>query len=204
MLQNMAGIEEHEALARWQERFGLLSRALADEGIVWQEPALGEPSHLRFTGFPAAHLHHLRRVFVLAARGESVTPASATSAEQYERDEDKVFDESTMMSSHLLCHSDSAGFYVPVDFDDPLFLPTDKQVEGGGMVGSSQQLLAELCGIAPAIGVRLDRDRHLCDEESAHLDTASDNHFHMERSAWRRLYEVCRTSIATGHAIVFH
>ncbi|WP_369776513.1 hypothetical protein [Streptomyces sp. R33] len=204
MLQNMAGVEEHEALVRWQERFDLLSRALAVEGIVWQEPALDEPSHLRFISFPTSHLHHLRRVFALAARGESVTPASATSAEQYERDEDKVFDESTIMSSHLLCHSDSAGFYVPVDFDDPLFLPAEKQVEGGGMVGSSQQLLAELCGFASAIGVRLDRDRHLSDEESARLDTASDDLFHTERSAWHQLYQVCRTSIATGRAVVFH
>lgn len=204
MLQNMASVEEHEALVRWQERFDLLSRALADEGIVWQEPALDEPSRLRFVSFPTSHLHHLRRVFVLAARGQSVTPASATSAEQYERDEDKVFDESTMMSSHLLCHSDSAGFYVPVDFDDPLFLPAEKQVEGGGMVGSSQQLLAELCGFAPAIGVRLDRDRHLSDEERARLDTTSDDLFDMERSAWHQLYQVCRTSIATGRAVVFH
>lgn len=204
MLQNMAGSEEHAALAGWQESFGRLGRALADEGIGWQEPALDEPSQPRFTSFPASHLHHLRRVFVLAARGESVTPASATSARQYARDEDKVFDESTMMSSHLLCHSDSAGFYVPVDFDDPLFLPADKQVEGGGMVGSSQQLLAELCGFAPALGVGLDRNRLLSDEEGVRLDTASDHPFHTERFAWHQLYEACRTSLATGHAIVFH
>jgi hypothetical protein len=62
-------------------------------------------------------------------------------------------DETSVLASHLLCHSDAGGYYVPVDFGDPLFLPEEAEVRGAGMVGSSQGLLAELAGIASPLGI---------------------------------------------------
>ncbi|MQS16958.1 hypothetical protein F7Q99_33415 [Streptomyces kaniharaensis] len=198
---DLEGLEHH------RRAFARLSRALADAGIQWQEPGMTEPpsAHTFSGGFPYSYLIHLRRVFALVACGDPVTPAMAVDDKQYARDRRRILDEMSMLSSHLLCHSDSSGYYVPVDFGDPLFLDAEAGVAGGGMVGSSHRLLAELVGIAPSIGIRLDDGGVLSDEEAGRLATfPSDDPFEPERTTWYQLYRACLASIADGHAIVFH
>ena len=188
------GFEMHRA------GFDQLTRALAQEGIEWREPEIlhegGE--HDYSGGFPYSYLAHLRRAYTLTLLGEPVTPASATSDAQYERDQEKVGDESTMFASHLLCHADYAGYYIPVDFPDPLFLPEGADVGGAGMVGSSQQLLAELRSFASALGVELDEAGNVVEQKPA-----GDDPFDAEKFAWSQLYRACLASIESGHAIVF-
>ncbi|MEU9134187.1 hypothetical protein AB0D08_40010 [Kitasatospora sp. NPDC048540] len=213
LLHDLAA-HDQEGLAHHRQAFDRLTEALAGEGIDWQEPPATSPAPAPgatcSAGFPYSHLTHLRRASVLAARGEAVTPASACDPEQYERDLDEVADESSMFSSHLLCHSDSAGYYVPVDFRDPLFLPEESGVAGAGMVGSSVRLLAELLAFAPAIGVRTEPDGTLSAAEAARLGGARAEHeqpgggFEAEGYAWLQLYRACRASIAGGRAVVFH
>lgn len=188
-----------------RDDFDALSEALAQEGIEWSEPEVIHDSgeHDYSGGFPYSYLMHLRRVFTLAQLGEEVTPVSAVSDEQYARDKVKIDDETVMFSSHLLCHADYAGYYIPVDFDDPVFLPEEAKVAGGGMVGSSQRLLAELVGIAGAIGIGLDEGGVLSAAEEAAVVAADGQAFDAERYAWLQLYRACLASVKSGHAIVF-
>ncbi|MFI6446759.1 hypothetical protein [Kitasatospora sp. NPDC050543] len=202
---------EHLSSETCREEFALLSRALAEEGVTWREP---EPAGPEVTGRPEAvdrfagriaysDLSLLRRVLVLAAWGEPVTPAPEPGSRQDELDQSRIDDQTSMFSSHLLCHSDNAGYYIPVDFDDPLFL-ADRSVAGAGMVGSSQQLLAELVGFAPAIGVRRGPDGSVGEDEPARAADAPSDPFGRETYAWHQLYRACLASIAGGRAIVFH
>ncbi|MEV0695699.1 hypothetical protein [Streptomyces sp. NPDC050388] len=197
-----------EGFDHHRRAFARLGQALMAKGISWHEPEITDPpcAHTFFGGFPYSYLTQLDRILVLTNRGEPVTPAAAVSRLQYDRDCKKIDDEMSMLSSHLLCHSNTAGYYVPVDFHDPLFLPDEAEVEGGGMVGSSHRLLAELSDIAPSLGINLDDEGALSGSGEAGpvVGLAADRPFETERFAWSLLYRACLASIAGGHAIVFH
>ena len=205
-----------EGFKIYRDAFGRLTRALAAEGVEWREPEAihavdGTADGHDFSsghdfsgGFPYSYLAHLRRAFTLAGRGEPVTAASTVSDQEYQGDQEKVADESTLFASHLLCHADYAGYYVPADFEDPLFLPEGADLEGAGMVGSSQRLLAELVGFAAAIGVQIDENGvPNTTEEAVAAGFADAAAFDAERYAWMTLYEACLASMKSGHAIVF-
>ncbi|MFG2680765.1 hypothetical protein [Streptomyces sp. NPDC048392] len=197
-----------EGLDYHRRAFAHLGQALMAEGISWHEPEITDAPHARtFSGgFPYGYLTQLRRILMLTNLGEPVTPARAVSRRQYDRDCEKIQDETSMLASHLLCHSDSAGYYVPVDFEDPLFLPDEARVDGAGMVGSSRRLLAELSGMASSIGISPDDEGAPSDTGESGLaeGLATDGPFETERFAWYQLYRACLASIAGGHAVVFH
>jgi hypothetical protein len=162
----------------------------------------------RFAWCSYLYLMYVRRIHALVTRGEPVAPARSVSGEQYDLDCEEVDDETVMFDSHLLCHSDRDGYHVPVDFDEPLFRPAEANVDGGGMVGSSRRLQAELVAIASALGIQLsgvhvgvdvDVEDALSAAEAVKLaDPASADPFEPERFAWRQLYSACRVSIAGG------
>ena len=181
-----------------REGFARLTRALAVEGIDWREPdAVTLPAaHEYSAGFPYGYLTRLRRIYVLARNGEPITPAAEIGTPRYERDLEQIDDETAMLDSHLLCHADDSGYYLPLDFADPLFLPRDLELEGGGMVGSCHRLRGELVGIAPVLGIRPDE----ADRLAAY---PPNDPFEPEKYAWLALYQSCEASIAGGHAIVF-
>ena len=191
------------------EAFEQLTRALAGEGIDWREPeAVDLPAaHAHAAGFPYGYLTRLRRIYMLFKGGEAITPAAETGTPRYEADLERIDDETSMFASHLLCHADDSGYYLPLDFADPLFLPRELELEGGGMVGSCHRLRKELIAIAPALGIRLedgDNGGRLADKEAAKLEACPPNDpFEPEKFAWLALYQSCEASIAGGHAIVF-
>ncbi|MEV7598429.1 hypothetical protein AB0O91_13725 [Kitasatospora sp. NPDC089797] len=191
----------------WGPAAEVLHRALEAEGVAWREPAGPVGAGEAFSaGFPYSYLSGLRRVYVLHRVGEPVTAARGVDPERYQEERELVDDETVVFDSHLLCHSDCAGYYLPVDFEDedPLFLPEDSGVPGGGMVGSTAGLLAELQGFAAAIGIRLAADGSLDPAEEARLAALpEDDPFEAEVFTWHRLYLACRASLATGRAIVF-
>ncbi|GGN38827.1 hypothetical protein [Streptomyces fuscichromogenes] len=196
-----------EGLAYHRRAFARLTEALAVNGITWQEPEICDPPAVPAVSvnFPHSHVTHLRRLYALAECGELLTPASETDDEQYDRDCQKIQDETAMLASHLLCHADDSGYYIPVDFGEPLFLPLEAGVDGHGMVGSSQRLLAELAGLATPLGIHLNADATLTTaEETALVGFEPDIPFSMEKSTWHQLYRACQASVAGGHAIVFH
>ncbi|WP_433216831.1 hypothetical protein [Microtetraspora malaysiensis] len=212
IIAGLVGLDD-EGVAEFRSSLDGLSAALADEGIVWREPdgPPGVEMRPHTGGFPYSWLHYLRRVFALVDNDQPVTPAR--SADDVDRDRRWVDSSSVLFDSHLLCHSDCAGYYVPVDFEDVVFLPESSGVYGGGMVGSSVRLLRELCRCAPALGIRLDPSASaagadtggvLSDAEAARLFTLPPEDFAIETMVWLTLFEACRVSVASGHAIVFH
>ncbi|MFJ8789476.1 hypothetical protein [Streptomyces sp. NPDC102462] len=136
-----------------------------------------------------------------------MVPVPQSDSEAWHRDLARIDDETSLLVSHLLCHADNAGYYVPVDFADPLFLPPESGVAGAGMVGSSQLLLTELNGLAPALGIRL-ADAHSSHPEPVAQDVSvglsDDDPFGPEKWAWGQLRQACLASVAGGHAVVFH
>jgi hypothetical protein len=196
--------DNHEERSEVREILDELSAALAEKGVAWREPHGVEPlpDRVGVLSFPYWFLHHLRRVAALVELGEPVIPISGH--DELIRDDRKVYDSQRLRSSHLRYHSDCEGFYVPVDFGDPLVLPEEASVPGDGIVGSSHGLMVELRGCAPALGIRLDDDGWLSDAELRRLkELPQDADFAVERVAWMALHAACVSSLATGHAIVF-
>ncbi|MEV0398161.1 hypothetical protein [Polymorphospora rubra] len=191
-----------EGAEHYREQFARLRRELAEHGHDWSAPDGPAPAGTArpYVGsFPYGYLHRLRRVYALQHERQPVTPV--TGPDDLEDAQEHVEEATFMLGSHLLCHSDATGFYVPVPSGDPLFL--SDAIDGAGMVGSSQGLLGELAGIAPLVGIRLEADGTLSDAEAARLFDDRDDPFEIEQMVWLTLHESCRVSVASGHAIVF-
>lgn len=195
---------DEEGVEWYRQRYRRLAEALAAHGVPgWSEPeAPPPPSAMRShcASFPYGHLQHLMCAYAQRLRHDRVTPL--ISEADFAAGMHIVSDMTSMLTSHLLCHSDTDGFYVPVAFEDPLFLPEDV-VEGSPVVGSSHVLLEELVWVGPAIGVRLESDGSLSDGEAARLLQRRGDPFEIAQNVWLTLHEACRASVAHGNAIVY-
>lgn len=206
---------------------GVLSEILEDddpEGAEWFETSLaaanallvqaGLPAHVEprslelpegrasIDGFPYSFIHYVRRVY--AHRCADPTWMASPLSEDEDPTDDPVLEaEGDMLRSHLLCHSDAEGFYLPVDFVDVFFAGEDSGLPGG-MLGSSFRLLDELVVAAPALGIQLNAGQ-LSDEEAERIDelACADEGLSREYCSWLSLYEAARLSIAYKTAIVF-
>lgn len=165
-------------------------------------PPLRDRSEAAGVGQPYSYLHYLRRAVAFARQAPAdFTPAPAG----YDPDKDPRIDDelSLHMDSHLICHSDCEGYYVPQDFPEPLY--DDGDDLPGGILGSSQQALAELVQVAPLIGIKL-RAGKLSDAEAARVaaDCRAGAHpYGVERYVWLRLFERFRLSVEYGAAVSF-
>ena len=81
-------------------------------------PSLHSRADLR--SFPYPFLHYLRRVYARAKREADWVLVPVPEGEDPSKDK-AVDHEMYMLDSHLLCHSDCEGYYVPMDFSEPLF-----------------------------------------------------------------------------------
>jgi hypothetical protein len=195
---------DQEGLEAYRGYFSAVSDLLAEHGLPpHQEPEKLPPVQGRcgILGYPYSFLHHLRRVYAhLTADPDWV----AEPAESDERaSEDPLVEEVTMdMTSHLLCHSDAEGFYLPIDFREVLF--DEQERVPGGMVGSSYRLREELVSIAPALGISLSGDE-LSDAQAQAIndDAEAQKGLWIERLVWLSLFEAARLSIAHKTAICF-
>lgn len=186
--------------ADWQRRsLAQVNAVLARNGL----PAHREPERFAkklrqhaCTSFPYSFLHYLRRAFA-HVREDLPVPDDDTLRPEHES---VVDDAGSMLDSHLLCHSDAEGFYVPIDFDEPIF---DDDVPAY-MLGSSQGLLRELIEVAPHIAVELvdDRPTPACEAELREIE--DEGPLWRERLVWYTLFEAATLSIEHGTAIVFH
>lgn len=185
--------------------FANCNRLLVANGLpAHSEPEQAPPEASRciIDGYPYSFLHYLRRVYAHVALdpnwklqpvGQGEDPA-----------EDPVVEEITeRFESHLLCHSDAEGFYLPVDFLDVLFADDDTDVPGG-MVGSSFQLMRELTAIAPNLGITLNGGE-LEDADAGRLNDVIENEkaFWVETCVWFSLFEAARLSLKYRTAICF-
>ena len=181
------------------EDIALVNKLLAANEL----PAHTEPSEARTprrpstTSFPYSFLHYLRRAFAHVREDVELTPL----AEGESPTDDETVDEaSEMFDTHLLCHSDAEGYYVPIDFNDVIF-DVDNLGLAGGSLGSTQRLRDEL--IETAIGISLD-DGELSDELAAAIHAEADTGpYWRERLVWLALFEAARVSLADKTMIVF-
>ena len=193
--------------AEWfEEDLAAANRLLVSQGLPPHiEPRELRPPRPRASLFsvPYSFVHHLRRAY--AHRASQPTWIATPVAEGVDPTTDPALQaQLDLLESHLICHSDAEGFYLPIDFPDVIFAGPDDTDLPGGMLGSSHQLLKELVLVAPALGIHLSGD-HLSDAEAARIDglACKDKGLFRELSSWLLLYEAARRSIQYKTAIVF-
>ncbi len=171
----------------------------ANECATWEEP---EEFSARFrphlSSFPYSWIHFLRRAY--AWQNEYPGVALPPCAGEISDEDDRLIENVALdFQSHLLCHSDAEGYYVPVEFEEPIF---DDRVPGA-MLGSSFALKRELVKTAPLLEIKLVGDV-LPDPEAARIHAIEDDHaFFRENAVFLALWEVTRVSLEQRSAIVF-
>jgi hypothetical protein len=160
-------------------------------------------SRASLDSFPYSFIHYLRFAFAHVLQDPSWR-ATPLDDDEDPADDPVVEEESSTFTSHLLCHSDCEGFYVPIDFNEVIFSDDDHELPGG-MLGSSLRLRSELIQVAPALGIALSSYGELDDAEAERINELgeSDEGLYRELTSWIALYEACRTSIEHRTAIVF-
>jgi hypothetical protein len=188
---------------RTSERDQLLSQlarladVVRDEGVDWVEP---ESSRLVYSkGLSYGAVAALKRVAARIAAGEDVPPLGPGGLTAQDRE--FIDDEASLLRSHLICHSDSDGYYIPVALSEPLFVDPSHGIAGGGVVGSTEALTRELVACASAIGIEVQAAGSV--DVDAVLATPYKHPQYAEKVAWARLYAACEVSTRTGSAIVF-
>jgi hypothetical protein len=191
------GYEEETAAARADVRE--VNRILAEHGLPPHvEPEVLPPFHDRCAGvgMPYSMLHYLRRAIAYARQApDEFAPATDANPARDPRVEDELF---SYFDSHLICHSDCGGFYVPIDFPEPLYGEHDT-------LGSCQAAMRELVLVAPLLGIRLNADGTLSDAEAEAINKSDRDGqpLRTERYVWLKLFERFRHSIATGALVTF-
>lgn len=198
-----------EDVASMRELFAGVNGVREENGL----PVRGEPealqaieSRCQVLGFPYSCIHYLRRFYANIDEDPDWQPVPVPPGEDPAEDP-IVEDVGMMFDSHLLCHSDCEGFYLPIDFDAIII---DMQADGengripGGMLGSSYRLREELLEIAAPLGITL-VDGALSDAEAERLNRESegDADFAIEKMVWLSLFEAARLSITHKTAICF-
>ncbi len=197
-------VNDEDGFEIYRKSFKRLNKVLKANDL----PAHDEPEELPdldnragLVSYPYSFLHHLRRFAAHASTKPNWKPkpfpASADPAE-----DPLVIDESAMLSSHLLCHSDCEGFYVPIDFPEPIFA-VENEIPGG-MLGSTHGLMRELIAVAPYLSISLSGDE-LLDSEARRINESveAEGPFWIEKAVWLSLYEAARLSIEYRTVICF-
>jgi hypothetical protein len=158
-------------------------------------------SRYRGVGLPYDWLHYLRRAIAFARQEpDEFTPVPKGA----DPSEDEHIEHELLVSieSHVICHSDCDGYYVPVDFPDPLYHDSDDEI-GGGILGSSQAGMRELLLVAPLINIPIRRGT-VSGETIARINNERRGRFYIERQVWLELFEAFRLSIKYGTAVKFN
>jgi hypothetical protein len=195
---------DQEGAAWAAEDFEVVNELLAANGL---------PPHVEPTSLPRLHnrcvcpdlfysdLHYLRRAYAHWKRDPRwlTTPVAD---DEDPTDDPILIEELERAESHLVCHSDCEGYYLPIDFQELLVDESGRLA--GGIVGSSYRLRDELIYMAPALNLVL-QDGILSDEQARELNAEHDNpsELHRERLTWLTMYEAARLSIEHKSAICF-
>jgi hypothetical protein len=199
-------IEEPAAAQRMRNDLAQLGRFLLERQLpVFEEPAtFSEPlkSRASLVSFPYSWLHYLRRFAAHVMRDPKWIPYPVEPGE--DPAEDMVLRQMYRnLSSHLLCHSDCEGYYLPLDFQDIILDPTHEL--RGGALGSSYRLLEELILLCEPLEIPL-RQGQLDDATAQWLadQRPTGAPFAIERLVWLALFEAARLSTLHRTAIVFY
>ncbi len=191
--------------AYWlRESLDRVNEVLVEKGL----PPHLEPKNLNISactswGFPYSWIHHLRRLYARSIADPDWVP-TPTPADEDPADDDVLDNEMYMFDSHLICHSDSEGFYLPIDFDEIIVDDKKQDRIAGGLLCSSDRLRQELVAIAPKLGIMLDGE-HLTEAEADKIarDTRSQEGLWIEKIVWISLFSAARLSIEHKTAICF-
>lgn len=208
---------DDEALEYFGRQFEIINELLESFGLPpHREPDEPAADDFFTVAIYGDGLHYLRRVAAHLALEEELPPPGdeeEAADDPLLREYYQLYDESLadgkaalMSFQHLIIHSDTEGFYLPVEFDEVLHLDPSLEVAGDN-VGSSHRLLAECLELARALELPDDLD-----PESEEVWEAADRQGEGEEK-WRRygvesqaclaLIRACRASVATGAAAVF-
>lgn len=159
-------------------------------------------SRASLTSFPYSWLHRLRRFAAHVMRDPKWVPYPVQPGEDPAQDL-VLYEMYQNMSSHLLCHSDSEGYYLPVEFEE-LILDPEHEISGG-VVGSSVRLREELLELSGPLEIEVDEAGNLDDDVAGSVSKQRPNQvpFAIERLVWLALYEAARLSIEYDTAVVF-
>jgi hypothetical protein len=193
-----------EGIEWLREDFRHINRVLAANGLPLHE----EPESLpripyrgQLLGFPYSWLHYLRRAVAFARQApDQFCPV----AEDEDPADDMRIDRelSSIGNSHLICHSDCEGFYVPIDFPRPLYDDEDELT--GGILGSSQRALQEVIQAAPLLDIPLVAGKLSNKAARTIVKEADESHpYWLERKVWLTMFEAFRHSVEYRYAVVF-
>lgn len=132
--------------AEWVEKdLATLNEVLKDNGL----PAHNEPvklpdflSRADCGSYPYSFLHYLRRFYARTKNDKDWIPTPVSEDEEPSEDE-SIEDEFTKFQSHLVCHSDCDGYYLPIDFQEIIVAREGEEIPGG-ILCSSYRLREEL------------------------------------------------------------
>lgn len=198
--------QDPESAEGLRKTFAKINKVLAENDL----PPHNEPEELPalesragILGYPYSYLHHLRRAYAHTADDPDWVATPTPSGEDPSEDP-VVEEEMDMLSSHLLCHSDCEGFYLPIDFEELIIDRGKRNRIPGGLLGSSYRLMEELVEVAPKLGIKLKKGK-LSDAEAARVnkEARSDKGLWIEKTVWISLFEAARLSIEHKTAIYF-
>lgn len=193
--------------AQWvRESLAKVNAVLAENNLpTHDEPEKLPPLDHRtiIDSFPYSFLHHLRRAYA-RWRQNPDTPIMPCGPDEDPAADPAIDEESCMFDSHLLCHSDCEGFYLPIPFTEVLVDDKDQDRIQGGLLGSSYQLAEELRSMAPCLGIEL-QDGKLSDStvDQIRADVDAESGLWIERAVWLTLFEAARLSVQHKTAIQF-
>lgn len=187
-----------------QYELGQVNKELKARGLPQHDEPInlsGIESRSSCVGYPYSFWRILQRFVARLADDPEWVPTPLKDDEDPTYDQ-AVIDQSLELKSHLLCHSPSEGYYLPIDFGEVIFSETPDI--SGGMLGSSYALMRELVAIAPQLEISL-IDGKLSDEQAQilnEIDCEADS-FAIEKIVWLSLFEAARLSIEHKTAICF-
>ena len=201
-------VNDEEGYEHLTQQFVLINEALKAEDL----PSHNEPVELdRIWScgmYGYSGLHYLRRIAAhIWNNGKLPGPGDRNVP-----DDPLILDAICMVNAtpfqHLLCHSDSQGYYLPIDFEDVIY-PDRKLKIAGEMIGSSYRLLAKCERLAAVLELPLDLDHNDKSvwEAVEHQGAKSKEKWQsygIESFTCLALVNACRVSIQVGAAIVFH
>ncbi|MBA2663441.1 MAG: hypothetical protein H0U74_14230 [Bradymonadaceae bacterium] len=199
--------DDPSAAKKIEGELAYINQVISEAGLApHQEPrqfAEQLITRASLTSFPYSWLHYLRRFAAHVMRDPKWVPYPVEPHEDPASDP-VLHQMYRQMVSHLLCHSDSEGYYFPIEFDKIFFDQSHKL--RGGALGSSYRLRDELVQLAEALEISLSADGEINGETVRWLSEQRPlgPPFAIERLVWFALFEAARLSIAHNTAIVFH
>jgi hypothetical protein len=121
---------------------------------------------------------------------------------------EEYYDDGGELFDHLMYHSDYQGYYVPIDFDDPLYPRGELEEELGGPIGSTRFLLSDCEEVARMIHLPtdLDADSKCFDDAVTSAEKLGQGWWNYATESERclKLIAACRKSLEWNSVIVLH